>query len=308
MPSSGSYDFSVNRDDLIKASLRVLNVIDANETPPAVQISNAAQTLNMMLKAWASDGLKLFIQKRATVFMQNSKTTYSFGLTGDHATHSYSTTTVKVAAAALATTIDFTTTTGMTASDYIGIILDSGNVHWTTIASVTDPDTAVITTGIPTAAAAGNSVYWYTTKIPRPLDIVHAFIKNGNDDYTIEKYQRDRYWDMSRKNWSSRPTAFYYEPTSPNGNLYVNYQPTDFTETLELVYHRPIEDFDTATDTPDFPQEWYEAVKFGLALREAPSYGRYDKIPELRNLESVAKSMAMNSTSDNIRYVIPTHF
>ena len=28
-----------------------------------------------------------------------------------------------------------------------------------------------------------------------------------------------------------------------------------------------------ATDTFDFPQEWYEAVKYGLAHRLAPVYG-----------------------------------
>ena len=308
MPSSGSYDFSINRDDLIKASLRALVVISANDTPPAAQIANGAQALNMMLKAWAADGIKTFTLKRATVFMQNAKTTYNLGLTGDHATHSYSETTVKVDAAASATTIDFTNTAGMTAADYIGIILTNGNVHWTTIQSVTDPDTAVITSGIPTAAAAGKKVFWYTTKIPRPLDIVHSFVSVGNDDYTIEKYQRDRYWDMPRKNWSSRPTAFYYDQTYPTGTFYVNYQPTNFTEKVELVYRRPIEDFDAATDTPDIPPELWEAAKFGLAARLAFEYGRTDKIPALLQAEAIAKSMAMNVLGDNVRYVIPTRF
>lgn len=36
---------------------------------------------------------------------------------------------------------------------------------------------------------------------------------------------------------------------------------------------RPYEDFDTATDEPDFPQEWYEALKYGLATRLAGEYG-----------------------------------
>lgn len=308
MTTSASTDFSVNRDDLIKASLRVLSVIDANETPEASIIQNAAQAMNMMMKLWSAEGAQMTIQKRATVFMQNSKTSYSLGPTGNHATHSYSTTTIKVAAAASATIVDFTTTTGMTAGDYIGVILTSGNVHWTTIASVTDSDTAVLTTGLATAAAAGNDVYWYTTKMYRPLDIIHAFIRNGNDDYTLKKETRDEYWMRPRKNWSSRPTAIYYEPTLSNGTMYVNYQPTDFTETLEIVYRRPYEDFDSAANTPDLPQEWYEAIKWNLALRLAPEYGKTKLIQEIAPLAISSKLAAMNSTGIDLRYVVPTSF
>lgn len=308
MATSGSYDFSVNRDDLCKAALRLCEVYAAEETPEADDIENTSQALNMMIKAWAGEGIQLFTQKRATLFLQNSKTSYSLGSTGDHAAHSYSSTTIRVAEAANETTLEVTTTSGMTASDYIGIILDSGNVHWTTISSVTDTDTVVVASGIPTAAAAGNKVYWYTTKIPRPIKIIHAFIRRSNDDYVLEQYERDSYWEMSRKTWASRPTAFYYENTSSNGTFYTNYQATDFTETLELVYHRPIEDFDAAANNPDFPQEWYEALKYNLALRIAPEYSRVDLIQHLAPFALESKMNAKNSTGDNPRYVRPTSF
>jgi len=42
---------------------------------------------------------------------------------------------------------------------------------------------------------------------------------------------------------------------------------------IRLVYQRPYEDFDASTDEPDFPQEWFDAIKFGLADRLAPEYG-----------------------------------
>ena len=71
------------------------------------------------------------------------------------------TTTVKTNASANATTIDVTTSTGMAATDTVAITLDSGDVHWDIISSVTDGDTIVITTGIPSAAAAGNAVKSY---------------------------------------------------------------------------------------------------------------------------------------------------
>lgn len=306
MPSSGSTNFSINRDDLCKSALRLINVIADGETPSASLIVNTAQALDMMVKNM--DGIQTFLLRRATVFLQNSKTSYSLGPTGSHATVSYSSTTIRLAAAAAATTLEVTTTSGMTAGDYIGIILTSGNVHWTTISSVTDSDTVVITTGLVTAASVGKNVYWYTTKIPRPLRILNAFMRVNSDDYVMSLSTKDRYWDMPRKTWAGRPTSVYYENTDPNGTLYTNYQATDFNETLELVYHRPIEDFDSATDTPDLPQEWYEPLKYKLAIRIAPEHGREGKIRDLLPLAMESESRAKALTGYDPRSVVPTRF
>jgi hypothetical protein len=40
-----------------------------------------------------------------------------------------------------------------------------------------------------------------------------------------------------------------------------------------IYYQRPYEDFDTSIDEPDFPQEWFDALAYGLACRLAPEYG-----------------------------------
>lgn len=77
---------------------------------------------------------------------------------------------VRVAAAASDTTLEVDSTTGMLAGDVIGVELDSDIVsveggyremHWTTIASITDGDTLVLTAGIPAlkSAAIGRNVY-----------------------------------------------------------------------------------------------------------------------------------------------------
>ena len=42
---------------------------------------------------------------------------------------------------------------------------------------------------------------------------------------------------------------------------------------IYLVHQRPFTDFNASTDVPDFPQEWYDAVVYGLAVRLAPEYG-----------------------------------
>jgi len=64
------------------------------------------------------------------------------------------TTTIKTEAAAAATSIDVTTSTGMAAQDAVTIVLDNASVHKTVITSVTDGDTIVIADAIPASRHA----------------------------------------------------------------------------------------------------------------------------------------------------------
>ena len=67
MTTSGTYDFSINRDQLIAGALRLAGVIAQGETPSASQVSDAATSLNMMVKAWAADGMPLWAIKETTI-------------------------------------------------------------------------------------------------------------------------------------------------------------------------------------------------------------------------------------------------
>ena len=56
MTTSGSYDFSINRDQIIEGALRLCGVIAQGETPSATQITEGSRMLNLMVKAWEADG------------------------------------------------------------------------------------------------------------------------------------------------------------------------------------------------------------------------------------------------------------
>jgi hypothetical protein len=68
-------------------------------------------------------------------------------------------TTVKTTAAANATTIDLTSTTGIADKDAIGIVLDAGTVHWTYSDDDPSGDTVTLGSYLPGTATAGNVVY-----------------------------------------------------------------------------------------------------------------------------------------------------
>jgi len=85
-------------------------------------------------------------------------------------------------------------TAGMVAGDIIGVYQDDGTIHWTTISSVTDAATLVLTTGLASAAATTNRVL-----VPRlvkgtyHLRLVVTYSGSGDKEWDFNRvYVRDR--------------------------------------------------------------------------------------------------------------------
>ncbi len=277
MATSGSYDYTINRDTLIKDCLIDLGAVAEEDSVSSAMNEHAVRKLNMMLKALQTKGLNMWKVLRTTLILQKGQTSYNLGPSGDHfcATSDFVDTTVRVAAVANDTTIQVTSTTGMAASDYIGIELDTGYMHFTTISSITDSDTLVITTGITSAAAVGNVIKTYTTKAQRPLSIVEAWIRNEDDvDRVVTPVtSREEYARYSDKYTSGSINNIFYDTQLTNGVLYVRQPESDVTNTLEMWVHYPVEDVDSALNNFDCPPEWLLAIMFNLELLLCPRYG-----------------------------------
>lgn len=78
MALSNSFDFTLQRDALIKRVLLMLGVISATQTPTTEEVASASNALNLMLKAWQADGLQLWQTQTLTVTPTTS-TDYIFG-------------------------------------------------------------------------------------------------------------------------------------------------------------------------------------------------------------------------------------
>jgi len=121
--------------------------------------------------------------------------------------------------------------------------------------------------------AVGNDVL-----IPKPLKVIRAWIHNiaTNVDIPMRIVTRQEYEILGNKTASGYPIQIWYDPQRDHGELHVFPTPaaSDVANyVMYIVYQRPFEDFDASTDNPDFPQEWYDAVTYGLATRLAPEYG-----------------------------------
>lgn len=111
----------------------------------------------------------------------------------------------------------------------------------------------------------------------RPLRLLEVVRRDSNNiDVPLNKLSKNVYYGLSNKFSEGTPVSYHFDPQLDNADFIVWPVPdaTVAAEyTIEIVYHRPFEDMDSATNNFDCPVEWLEAIKFGLALRLAPEYG-----------------------------------
>lgn len=268
MARSGSTDYSINRGDIIKYAYQNIGVLASGESPTAAQTSDATDIFNYMIKEWMATGYNIWATALIHVFLDTSSKSYQLGTSGDRACFDTDLieTEMRVAGVATDTILEVDSTTGMAASDVIGVELDDGTVHWTTISSVTDSDTLVIASGLASAAAVDNNIWTYTSLISRPLRIDHALRRDtSGTDIPLIQVSRQEYLDLPTKSSTGRVNEIYYDAQLDNGNLYVWPVSDSATDHLVLSVQRTLEDMDSTANEPDFPIEWGQALIWGLS-------------------------------------------
>lgn len=116
--------------------------------------------------------------------------------------------------------------------------------------------------------------------IDRPLEVSNPRKVISGQETPIRVISRQEYQDQPSKETTGEPIAVYYDPQLTNGVLYVWPAPAG-TYTIKFDYRQYIEDFDGQSNNPYFPQEWLEAIIYGLAYRLCP---RYEVTGEDRNV------------------------
>lgn len=274
MATSGSVDWTVTRDEIIKAAYRLV-VSDEDFTPTTNQTNNAALLLNGIVKSYnASLGMPLWALNYA--FILTVSGTYAATIGSGHVTASYTRTTLSADSAANDTKIDVTSASGISSTYYIGVELDDGDMHWTTVDGAPSGTTVTLTAGVASAASSGNNVYCYQTKLNRPLRIVQAYsivgdVLSSTSDIPVTMVTTEEYLKLSNKSQEMYPLYLNYEPLLTGT---VKFWPrfSNGERVVVIRYHRALEDFDATGDTPDFPQEWNLPLIYELAVALAPTY------------------------------------
>lgn len=81
MATSGTTSFTVTRDEIIGAALRLCGVFGSGDTIPATDVTNCAQALNIIVKAWGAQGLNLWANAEKSLTPTAGTASYQIGLT-----------------------------------------------------------------------------------------------------------------------------------------------------------------------------------------------------------------------------------
>ena len=228
MTTSGSVDFNATRNQIIRQAALDLGAISAGVTMGGEMLSDFDFRLNAMVKRWNATDLHVWTVAEATLFPQSEQVKYALGpSSADHATQSYVRTTISAAEASGQTVLSVTSITGISANDNIGIEVDDGTIHWSTVSGAPSGGTVTIAAALDDSAAKGKNVFAYTTKIGRPLKIVAArrYDPDTARDVPITMAARLDYRALNDKTGTGIVNQVFYDPQLTTGYLYLWYAP-----------------------------------------------------------------------------------
>lgn len=290
MTTSGSYDFSITRDDLIKDAMQEIGALEPGEAPTAEDTTDVARKLNMMAKSWVVKGYHLWCIQDAVLFQVLGAQSYSLGNGASDsewcAANDYAQTTLAVAAVAGAGTITVASDDDIANADRIGIVLDSGAIQWTTVNGAPAANVVTLAAVLTGNAAIGAVVFSYTTRLVRPLRFIpyttHRRDISGQDT-PIELIGKPGYELLTDKTQRGKTIQMCYLPALVSGVLRTWPTADLATDTIRFGYERPIQDFDLTTDEPDFPIEASKALYLNLAADICGMFGAYNELARLRS-------------------------
>lgn len=307
MTTSGSYNYSLNRDQAIALAFNSLNIYALGATIRTADYDFASAWLNIIIKSWQAEGMKMWKRRTATLFPAIDDHDYSMSSSGWHVANTYVKTTISTSAAILATTLTLTSTTGMTAADFIGVELDNDTRQWTTIVSVDSSTQVTITTALTVAATAANTVLTYTSKINRPLRILQATtldMDNSDNEVMMSPISYDQYRNYPIKTTPGRPIVYYYDKLLSAGVLYIYPEPISVNTLINFTYHDAIQDMDASGDDFDFPVEYMKAVVLALMVELCFTYGKFTEhdILKMKAAEALDAVRYFDSDEEAIKY------
>jgi len=277
MATSGSIDYRVTAENLIRDALYDCGALEEGEPITGEHTQSGLRQLNGLIKHLVSKGLHRWTKEEGILFLDGKRRSYSlpsaqcalteFGYTTLDADEASGQTVLSVTATAPGSPLP-----DMAVSDTIGIELDDGTRQWTTIASISAGVSVTIDDALTGDASSGNTVFWYTTNVDRPVRILDA--RRGTYSgiqVPCEVVRYQTYQSQPNKDATSQPTMIAYNPGVGSGDLYV-WPKGGINNVVWFTFERSIEDIDSTANTLDFPQEWYQPLQDMLAARLGPQY------------------------------------
>lgn len=285
LQTGGTYVYSQTATNLINAAYRAALVIGEEETCTGYQLEQGMDLLNAMAKGWQATGIHLWCEEECILFPQANQREYLLGPgTPDHACLFDQLTQGALALDANtgATSLTLVSAAGMNSGDFFGVQLDSGVNFWTSVSGQPVGNVVTIVDALPNQATAAAIVFDYPTPLMRPLRVPAArrYVYSSQIQTSMLMLSRLGYHNLSNPFTTGTITQAFFDPQTGQGSyqsavaqVFLWPSPTDFNSGFNFTAQRPIQDFVSLSNIPDFPVEWNAALKWNLALEVAPIEG-----------------------------------
>jgi hypothetical protein len=265
--------------DIISGALKDIGALAAGEVPTADATQDAFYMLNDMVDQWSNESMMVSYKTEIIFPITPGQIQYTIGpggtiganFTGSISGNVLTVTGITQGALALGQTLSGTGIANGTTITAFGTGA-GGNVN--------DNGTYTVSISQTVASTAINAYY------QRPLAIQSSFVRintnsngtpivNGGLDYPVAVLNLENYEMIGLKTLSGPwPKAMYYQPSDPLGNIFVWPNPSQgemhiFADTLFTRYG-------TVYDNIVLPQGYVLALRWCLAERLAPMYGKND--------------------------------
>ena len=315
MAISGNYNSTFTRDTILEDAAEIGGILDpeGGELSPRQKV-RICRYLNNMIKSWQADGMQVWIRKLVTIILPKNVASFSFNW--EQSTFNprifegtYIQTTLSSGAG---TTIQIASTSGMSATNsfgaatFIAIEKTDGTYHYTNIASI-DSTTQITLSSGGTDYLVGGYVYYYTNLAPRLSRIYAGYVRSPQGfDTPIRVITRDEYNLFGVKNTPGQTVQVFYNMSWPTATLRV-YPVTNVNGYLLFLEGMfPFQVFTEPSDMPDFPEEWINAIVYGLAEEIAFRYGMDEKrLAAVAQKAKYWRDMALGMSQENSVYMQP---
>jgi hypothetical protein len=291
--TSGTYTWVYTAGQIATRALRQVGAIEAGETPDAQDLNDTIDALNAWIKERQAAGIHVWTQEEALLWLQPNQYYYQLGAGSPDVCadwQSWYQTSLGAAANSGAAALSVASISNLAANQNIGVVLSTGPLFWTTIAGAAAGSTVNLAAPLPAPAASGAAVYAFAppaqggANIIRPLRVPFArrYQFQSASGSPIETpmvvMSRRDYMDLPNKvGATGTPSQWYYDPRIGSGLqgpgfLAAWVSPVDVTSGIRFTWYRPIQDIANATELPDLPVEWTQALVRNLALDIAVEY------------------------------------
>lgn len=284
--------FTISRAQIIASAMRACGRLGEGATPTTEDTANASEALNLMIKFWMAKGTTLWKIQELTVPLISGLGRYPIGPQAGYVrsipvtnggTGYTGGSTISLSAPGGYSGFAGTTATA-------SLVLSGSAIQSVTITNGGAGYQAAptITLGAPGSGATFGTPVMAGLTSTLPLKILDQgnFVRNTTTalDTPITLISRDEYESLGNKAAQGSVNSFF--PDIQRNAVYVNvYTVPDVSNSeLHLFAQLPYTDTVDPADILDFPQEWLNALRWGLARELIPEYG-VDETTE-RRIES----------------------